>query len=117
LHTAAWARGPHGIHLRNFGIDPSGRLLVTSSIRPLPVRDGNEIKPLTPGPTVYRVGGDGKLAFARKYDVDGDVGAAGKRRQTAWWPRPESNRHSGFPEADFKSAVSTFPPRGHAHVF
>src|SRR6266699_3868855 len=29
-----------------------------------------------------------------------------------WWPRPDSNRHSGFPEADFKSAVSTVPPRG-----
>src|SRR5262245_60055431 len=29
-----------------------------------------------------------------------------------WWPRPDSNRHSGYPEADFKSAVSTIPPRG-----
>jgi 6-phosphogluconolactonase len=60
----------HGIHLRNFGIDPSGRLLVASSIRPMPVRDGNAIKPLTAGLMVYRVGGDGKLAFVRKYDVD-----------------------------------------------
>ena len=33
-----------GIHLRNFGIDPSGRLLVASSIRPMPVRDANQIK-------------------------------------------------------------------------
>jgi 6-phosphogluconolactonase len=60
----------HGIHLRNFGIDPSGRLLVASSIRPLPVREGNEIKTLTAGLMVYRVGTDGKLAFVRKYDVD-----------------------------------------------
>jgi 6-phosphogluconolactonase (cycloisomerase 2 family) len=60
----------HGIHLRNFGIDPSGRLLVASSIRPMPVRDGNNIKTLTAGLTVYRVGEDGKLAFVRKYDVD-----------------------------------------------
>src|SRR5205085_6374794 len=44
----------HGIHLRNFGIDPSGRLLVASSIRPIPVRDGNEIKTLTTGLMVYR---------------------------------------------------------------
>src|SRR5262245_25577423 len=36
---------------------------------------------------------------------------------TNWWPRPDSNRHSGFPEADFKSAVSTVPPRGHARAF
>ena len=60
----------HGIHLRNFGIDPSGRLIVASSIRPIAVRDGNEIKTLTAGLMVYRVGDDGKLAFVRKYDVD-----------------------------------------------
>jgi 6-phosphogluconolactonase (cycloisomerase 2 family) len=60
----------HGIHLRNFGVDPGGRLLVASSIRPLPVREGNEVKTLTAGLMVYRVGADGKLAFARKYDVD-----------------------------------------------
>jgi 6-phosphogluconolactonase len=59
-----------GIHLRNFGIDPSGRLLVASSIRPMPVRDENQIKLLTAGLVVYRIGGDGKLEFARKYDVD-----------------------------------------------
>src|SRR5216683_5134969 len=39
----------HGIHLRNFGVDPGGRLLVASSIRPLPVREGNDIKTLTAG--------------------------------------------------------------------
>jgi 6-phosphogluconolactonase len=60
----------HGIHLRNFGVDPGGRLLVASSIRPLPVREGNEVKTLTAGLMVYRVGADGKLAFVRKYDVD-----------------------------------------------
>jgi 6-phosphogluconolactonase len=60
----------HGIHLRNFGVDPGGRLLVASSIRPLLVREGNEVKTLTAGLMVYRVGADGKLAFVRKYDVD-----------------------------------------------
>jgi 6-phosphogluconolactonase (cycloisomerase 2 family) len=60
----------HGIHLRNFGVDPSGRLLVASSIRPMPVREGNEIKTLTAGLVVYRAGADGKLAFVRKHDVD-----------------------------------------------
>ena len=59
-----------GIHLRTFGIDPSGRLLVAASIRPMPVRDGSTIKTLTAGLTVYRIGADGRLAFARKYDVD-----------------------------------------------
>src|SRR5262249_3478496 len=59
-----------GIHLRTFGIDPSGRLLLAASIRPMPVREGGEIRTLTAGLTVYRVGADGRLAFARKYDVD-----------------------------------------------
>jgi 6-phosphogluconolactonase (cycloisomerase 2 family) len=59
-----------GIHLRTFGLDPSGRVLVTASIRPMPVREGDAIKMLTAGMIVYRVGDDGKLAFARKYDVD-----------------------------------------------
>jgi 6-phosphogluconolactonase len=60
----------HGIHLRTFGIDPSGRLLVAASIRPLAVRDGNTIRTLTAGIMVYRIAGDGTLAFVRKYDVD-----------------------------------------------
>src|SRR5207248_5986029 len=34
----------HGIHLRNFGIDPSGRLLVASRIRTIPRRRGNAQK-------------------------------------------------------------------------
>jgi len=59
-----------GIHLRTFGIDPGGRLLVAASIRPMRLREGNGIGTLTAGLTVYRVGADGRLAFARKYDVD-----------------------------------------------
>jgi 6-phosphogluconolactonase (cycloisomerase 2 family) len=57
----------HGIHLRTFGIDPSGKLLVATSIRPMPLRDG---KTLTTGIMVYRIGDDGRLTFMRKYDVD-----------------------------------------------
>jgi 6-phosphogluconolactonase len=60
----------HGIHLRTFGIDPGARLLVAASIRPMPMREDNEVKTLTAGLMVYRVGTDGKLAFVRKYDVD-----------------------------------------------
>jgi 6-phosphogluconolactonase (cycloisomerase 2 family) len=61
----------HGVQLRTFGIDPSGRLLVVASIMPLPLRDGTS-KPA--GMTVFRIAQDGTLAFARKYDVD--VGTA-----------------------------------------
>lgn len=64
----------HGIHLRTFAIDPSGRLLAAASIRPLAVRDGNTVRTLTAGISVYRIAGDGRLAFVRKYDVDTAAG-------------------------------------------
>jgi hypothetical protein len=60
----------HGIHPRTFGIDPSGRLLAAASIRPLAVRNGNTTRTLTAGIMIYRIAGDGRLAFVRKYDVD-----------------------------------------------
>ena len=50
--------------------DPSGRLLVAASIQPLQVREGTTIKTLSAGLTVFRMGRDGKLTFARKYYVD-----------------------------------------------
>jgi 6-phosphogluconolactonase len=59
-----------GIQLRTFAIDPSGRLLVAASLQPLAVREDGGIKTLIAGLCVYRVGGGGKLEFARKYDVD-----------------------------------------------
>jgi 6-phosphogluconolactonase len=59
-----------GIQLRTFAIDPSGRLLIAASIQPLAVREDGGVKTLTAGLSVYRVGHDGKLEFARKYDVD-----------------------------------------------
>src|SRR5262245_23267483 len=60
----------HGIQLRTFGIDASGRLLLAASIKPLLVREANAVKTLTAGITVYRINADGTLAFVRKYDVD-----------------------------------------------
>jgi 6-phosphogluconolactonase len=56
--------------LRTFAIDPSARMMVAASIQPLLVREGGTIKTLSAGLTVFHVGGDGKLAFVRKYDVD-----------------------------------------------
>jgi 6-phosphogluconolactonase (cycloisomerase 2 family) len=53
-----------GLQLRTFGIDPSGRLLVVASI--MAAEDGT----LPAGITVMRIGADGRLSFARKYDVD-----------------------------------------------
>jgi 6-phosphogluconolactonase len=54
----------HGIQLRTFGIDPSGRMLAVASV--LPLNDGS----LPAGITTFRIGGDGLLTFVRKYDVD-----------------------------------------------
>jgi len=61
------------IHPRTFHIDPSGRLMVVQHNLPVNVRDGSAIRTLPAGLSVFRIGDDGKLTFARKYDVD--VGA------------------------------------------
>jgi 6-phosphogluconolactonase len=57
----------HGIHCRNFHIDPSGRLLVASHITGLPLRDGTFVPACL---SLFRIGDDGRLDFARKYDVE-----------------------------------------------
>jgi 6-phosphogluconolactonase (cycloisomerase 2 family) len=54
-------------HLRTFAIDPSGRLLIAASIEPMAMRDGST---LAAALVLYRIGADGRLDFARKYDVD-----------------------------------------------
>jgi 6-phosphogluconolactonase len=54
-------------HLRTFAIDPSGRLLIAASIQPMAMRDGSTLPAAL---VLYRIGADGKLAFAHKYDVD-----------------------------------------------
>jgi 6-phosphogluconolactonase len=59
-----------GITLRTFGLDPTGRMLVAASQIPLPVRNGATVEMISAGLSVYRIGGDGKLDFVRKYDVD-----------------------------------------------
>jgi 6-phosphogluconolactonase len=60
----------HGIHCRTFHIDPSGRMLVAAHIMALLVRDGGEIRTVPACLSVFRIGGDGKLGFVRKYDLD-----------------------------------------------
>jgi 6-phosphogluconolactonase (cycloisomerase 2 family) len=66
------------IHPRTFHIDPSGRLLVAQHNLPVNVRDGNTVRTLPAGLSVFRIGEDGKLTFVRKYDVDvGD--------KVMWW--------------------------------
>ena len=58
------------IHPRTFHIDPSGRLLVAEHNLPVNVRDGDAVKTVPAGLSVFRMGDDGKLTFVRKYDID-----------------------------------------------
>lgn len=60
----------HSIELRTFGIDPSGRMLVAASVAPTPAREGDRIVTVPAALSVFRIGDDGKLTFARKYDID-----------------------------------------------
>lgn len=59
----------HSYHVRTFALDPTGRLMVAASIKPLAVRDGNNVVTVPAALSVFRVGADGKLDFVRKYDV------------------------------------------------
>ena len=74
----ARVKGDQKIHPRTFHIDPSGRLLVAEHNLPLDVREGDAVKTVPAGLSVFRMGTDGKLTFARKYDID--VGPF-----TQWW--------------------------------
>jgi 6-phosphogluconolactonase (cycloisomerase 2 family) len=58
------------IELRTFAIEPSGRMLVAASIKPVPVRDAGGIKTVPAKLCVFHIGGDGRLELKRQYDVD-----------------------------------------------
>jgi 6-phosphogluconolactonase len=60
----------HAVELRTFGIEPSGRMLVAASIKPVPVRDAGGIKTVPAKLCVFRVGSDGRLELKRQYDAD-----------------------------------------------
>ncbi len=57
----------HGIHCRTFHIDPTGKLMVCAHIMGLPLADGTEIPTRL---SLFRIGDDGKLTFARSYDIE-----------------------------------------------
>jgi 6-phosphogluconolactonase (cycloisomerase 2 family) len=60
----------HSFHVRTFACDPSGRLLVTASIKALAVRNAATTE-LTPAAlSVFRILPNGHLEFARKYEVE-----------------------------------------------
>lgn len=57
-------------HVRTFSCDPSGRLLVAASIRPL-ARDvgADKLEHVPAALSVFRIGDEGSLELLRKYDV------------------------------------------------
>jgi 6-phosphogluconolactonase len=69
----------HGNYLRTFNIDPSGKLLIAAPLWAMAMRDGNNVTTVPAGLVLYRIGGDGKLTFARKYDID-----ATEQKQQFW---------------------------------
>ena len=60
----------HGFELRTFVIDPSGKLLVAASTTPMSVEENGNIRSVSAGLSIYRIGTDGRLTFLRKHDVD-----------------------------------------------
>jgi 6-phosphogluconolactonase len=65
-------------HPRTFGVDTAGRMLVAGSLSASARREDGKVVDLPAGLTVFRIDPDGKLALARKYDID--VGP-----YTQWW--------------------------------
>ena len=68
----------HGVHPRTFHIDPTGRLMVVAHIMGMKVRVGDNVEDIPARLSLFRIGDDGKLSFARSYDVE--VGG-----RFMWW--------------------------------
>ena len=62
-------------HCRTMSIHPDGGMLVTLAVAPLAVRDGDQVRDVPAGLSVFGVAGDGRLSLARTYDIDA-AGAA-----------------------------------------
>ncbi|MEJ0076762.1 MAG: beta-propeller fold lactonase family protein [Alphaproteobacteria bacterium] len=68
----------HGIYPRTFALDPGARMLAVTNMEPKLVRDGAGLKTVPANIATFRVGADGKLSFARSYEVD-------TRGQSQFW--------------------------------
>ena len=51
-------------------MDASGKILVVANMMSVPVRTEKGVSVLPACLSVFRVGSDGKLDFARKYDIE-----------------------------------------------
>jgi len=66
------------IHPRTFHMDPGGRILVAQHNLPVDVRDGDGVRTVSAGLSVFRMNEDGRLALARTYDI-------GVGDKIMWW--------------------------------
>jgi 6-phosphogluconolactonase len=64
----------HGFQPRTFALDSSGSSLAVANQSPLSVRDGTGTRTVPASLALFRVRDDGKLEFARKYDVETSAG-------------------------------------------
>jgi 6-phosphogluconolactonase len=60
----------HGIHPRTFSLDASSKILVVANMMSVSVRTEKGVSVVPACLSVFRVGSDGKLDFARKYDIE-----------------------------------------------
>jgi 6-phosphogluconolactonase (cycloisomerase 2 family) len=60
----------HAAHPRTFALDATAAILVAASLAPTAEREAGKVVDVPAGLSVFRVGPDGRLEFARKYDLD-----------------------------------------------
>jgi 6-phosphogluconolactonase (cycloisomerase 2 family) len=60
----------HSFHVRTFACDPSGRLLVAASIKPLDHMDGGEVRTVPATLSLFHVNDGGRLDWVRHVAVD-----------------------------------------------
>ena len=60
--------------VRTFAFDPSGKLMVAASIKPIEIREGSGVRTVPASMSVFRVGADGTLDHVRTYDVETNGG-------------------------------------------
>jgi 6-phosphogluconolactonase (cycloisomerase 2 family) len=60
--------------VRTFTIDSTGQLLITASTEPMLVHQGTGLATVSASLGLFRIARDGKLAFARKLDIDTRTG-------------------------------------------
>jgi 6-phosphogluconolactonase len=68
-----------GMHSRTFTLDDRARILVAANQNAVTKREGTVESRVPASLAVFRIGGDGKLSFVRKYDVE-----TGQGRSLMW---------------------------------